>query len=76
MNTLLVILAASGLIGFLAYHRLPALAWTIALAIALYLLTAYSGWPTPVLGALWLIFLTGAVLCNPTRLRQIGRAHV
>ncbi|MDH3288914.1 MAG: acyl-CoA dehydrogenase [Betaproteobacteria bacterium] len=70
MNTLLIILAAVGLLGFLAYHRLPALAWTIAITIGLFLLTAYSGWSPVLLAALWAVFIAGAVFGNPTRLRR------
>ena len=70
MNTLFNVLALVGLLGFLAYHRLPALAWTIVLAIALFLLSAYSGWPVLLLALLWIVFLAGAILCNPTRLRR------
>jgi acyl-CoA dehydrogenase len=70
MNTLLTILAAVGLLGFLAYHRLPALAWTIAITIGLFLLTAYSGWSPVLLGALWVAFIAAAIFSNPTRLRR------
>jgi acyl-CoA dehydrogenase len=75
MNALLIILAAVLLLGFLAYHRLPALAWTIAITIGLFLLTAYSGWSPVLLAALWVVFIAGAVFGNPTRLRRerIGR---
>lgn len=70
MNTLLIILAALGLLGFLAYHRLPALAWTIAITIGLVLLTAQSGWSPVVLAVLWAVFIAAAVFVNPTRLRR------
>ena len=70
MNTLVAILAAAGLLGFLAYHRLPAIAWTIAIAIGLLLLSAYSGWPPILLGLLWIVFIAAAVVCSPTRLRR------
>lgn len=70
MSTLFIILAAVGLLGFLAYHRLPALAWTIAITIGLFLLTAYSGWSPVLLAALWIVFIAGALFGNPTRLRR------
>ncbi len=75
MNTLLIIVAAVGLLGFLAYHRAPAPAWTITVAIGLLVLSAYSGWPVLVLAALWAVFVAAAVFGNPTRLRreQISR---
>jgi len=70
MNMLLIIVAAVGLLGFLAYHRLPALAWTIAITIGLFLLTAWSGWSPVLLVVLWAVFIAAAVFGNPTRLRR------
>lgn len=70
MNTLLIVLAAVGLLGFLAYHRLPALAWTIATAIGLLLLTSYSGWSPVLLGVLWIVFIVAAIFGNPSRVRR------
>ena len=70
MNTLLIILAAIGLLGFLGYHRLPALAWTIAIAIGLFAVSGYSGWSPLVLAVLWAVFIAAAVVGNPTRLRR------
>ncbi len=70
MDTLLIIVAAIGLPGLLAYHRAPALAWTIAIAIGLVLLSAYSGWSPLVLAALWAVFVAAAIFGNPTRLRR------
>jgi acyl-CoA dehydrogenase len=70
MNTLLIIAAAVGLLGFLAYHRLPALVWTMAITIGLFLLTAWSGWSPVLLVVLWTVFIAAAVFGNPTRLRR------
>jgi len=70
MQTLLTMLALVGLLGFLAYHRLSALAWTIAIALALILLTAYSGWSLVWLSVLWAAFIGAAILGNPTSLRR------
>ena len=70
MHTLLAVLGAATLIWILAYHRLPAIAWTIAATAGMGLLTAYSGWSSSTLGALWVLLIVGAVLGNPTPLRR------
>ncbi len=70
MNVLLSILATIAVVLTLAYHRLPALAWTMAAAIGMGLLTAYSGWPQPLLAALWVAFIAVALLGNPTPVRR------
>jgi len=70
MNVLLIILAAIAVSWTFAYHRLPAIAWTIAAATGMGLLTAYSGWSSSLLTALWMVLVVGAVLGNPTPLRR------
>ncbi len=70
MNVALIILAAIAVSWTFAYHRLPAIAWTIAAAAGMGLLTAYSGWSSSTLGALWVLLIVGAVLRNPTPLRR------
>jgi len=70
MLVLLVILAAIAVLWVLAYHRLPALVWTITVGIGLALLTAYSGWSQTLLAALWAAFIIAALLDNPTPLRR------
>ncbi len=70
MNVALIILAAIAVSWTFAYHRLPAIAWTIAAAAGMGLLTAYSGWSSSTLGALWVLLIVGAVLGNPTPLRR------
>jgi len=66
MSTLLIILAAVAVAWILAYHRLPAVAWTITFAIGLGLITYYTGWPQPLITTLWAVFVIGALLSNPT----------
>ena len=70
MNALLIVLATIAVIWTFAYHRLPAGAWTIVAAIGLGLLTAYSGWPQPLLYVLWAVFVVVALLMNPTPIRR------
>ena len=42
MTVLLIIFAAIAVIWVLAYYRLPAIAWTVAIAIGLALITHYA----------------------------------
>ena len=70
MATLLIILAAVAVAWILAYHRLPAVAWTIAFAIVLGLITLYASWPPPLVTTLWAIFVVGALIGNPTPIRR------
>jgi len=71
MYTLLILLAALAVAWILAYHRLPAFAWTVAFAIVLGLLTFYAGWPQPLVTALWAILVVGALIGNPTPIRRV-----
>jgi len=70
MSVLLIILAAIAVAWILAYHRLPAVVWTVVFALGLGLLTYYSRWPQPVIGALWGVFAVAALLGNPTPIRR------
>ncbi len=70
MNALLIILAAIAVIWALAYHRLPAIAWTIAAAAGMGLLSVYSGWPQSLLAVPWAVFIVVALLANPTPIRR------
>ncbi len=70
MIALLMLFAAIAVIWILAYHRLPALVWTVALAAGLALITGYSGWPATLVTALWIVFIIAALLDNPTPLRR------
>ena len=70
MTALLIIAAAIAAVWFVAYHRLPAVVWTIAVAIAGVALTAWSGWPRGLLGAMWVFVVLAVLLGNPTPLRS------
>ena len=70
MSALLTILGAIAIAWILAYHRLPAVVWTVTYAVALGLLTAYAGWPRPVIATLWVVLVALALLFNPTPLRR------
>ncbi len=70
MSTLLIVIAALAIAWILAYHRLPAVAWTIAFACVLALIDWYSGWPQPLVVALWAILVVGALVCGPTLIRS------
>jgi acyl-CoA dehydrogenase len=70
MTVLLIILAAVAVSWILAYHRLPAVAWTIAAAIGLALITAYARWPQAAVATLWAVFVLAALLLNPAPLRR------
>jgi acyl-CoA dehydrogenase len=67
---LLIILAAVAVAWTLAYHRLPAVAWTIAFAIVLGLITLYASWPQPLVTTAWIILVIGALIGNPTPIRR------
>ena len=70
MSTLLIVLAALAIAWILAYHRAPAVAWTIAFACVLALIDWYAEWPQPLVVALWAILVMGALVCGPTPVRS------
>ena len=70
MTVLLIVFAAVAVFWILAYYRLPAIVWTVVIAIGLALITAYSRWPHGVLVTLWAVFVIGALLLNPSPLRR------
>ncbi|MBI3044606.1 MAG: acyl-CoA dehydrogenase [Betaproteobacteria bacterium] len=70
MATLLIIFAAIAALWFLAYHRLPAIVWTIVIAIGLGLLTYYARLSQAAIAALWAAFVIAALLDNPTPARR------
>jgi len=70
MYALLSILAIVIVVWIFAYHRLPAIAWTMAIAIILALFTVHSDSPGALLTMLWVAFIAGALLDNPTSLRR------
>ena len=71
MSTLLIIFAAIAVAWILAYHRLPAVVWTVVLGIGLGLITAYARWQQPAVVTLWVIFVIGALIGNPTPIRRV-----
>ncbi len=71
MNALLIVLALLAALWIFAYHRFPALTWTIGIAAGLGALTLVGGLPRPFLVALWIAFAVGAALLNPTPLRRV-----
>ncbi len=75
MTVLLIIFAAIAAAWILAYHRLPAAAWTVVFAAGLGLVTFYTRWPQPAITALWIAFITAALLFNPSPVRRnlLGR---
>jgi acyl-CoA dehydrogenase len=70
MSVLLITLAAVAVAWVLAYHRSPAVVWTVAAAIGLALITAYARWPQTAVTTLWIVFVAAAILLNPTPLRR------
>src|SRR6187402_1382599 len=70
MSALLTILGALAIAWVLAYHRLPAVVWTAAYAVALGLVTVYARWPHAVIVTLWIVLVVAALLLNPTPLRR------
>ena len=70
MSTLLIVLAALAIAWILAYHRLSAVAWTLAFAGVLALIDWYAEWPQPLVLALWAILVAGALICGPTPVRR------
>ena len=71
MLALMIILAVIAVIWVFAYHRLPAIAWTIAIGLGLALLSFYSKLSQTVLVALWIAFVVAALLANPTPVRRL-----
>jgi acyl-CoA dehydrogenase len=71
MIAVLIIAMAIALVWVFAYHRLPALVWTIAIAIGLVLITVTLEYPRSLLIGLWVAFVVAALLSNPTPLRRL-----
>jgi acyl-CoA dehydrogenase len=70
MPVMLIILAAVAVAWILAYHRLPAVVWTVVFAAFLGAVTAWARWPQPVIMTLWTVLIALALLFNPTPLRR------
>jgi len=71
MNALVIVLAILAAIWVCAYHRWPAFAWTLVIAVGLAVLTAVGDLPQNIITALWVVFTLGAALLNPTPLRRV-----
>ena len=69
MSILLIIFAAIAVAWVLAYHRLPAIAWTVVFAIGLGL-TLFMRWPQPAIVTLWVLFAVAALFFNPGPVRR------
>ena len=70
MVVLLTLLAALAMAWFLAYHRLPALVWTVVYAGALGGLTYCPLWPQGLLTTAWVLVVVISLLAVPTPLRR------
>jgi len=70
MTVLLIIFATIVVLWILAYYRLSAIVWTVAIAVALALITADLRAPQWVIVALWAAFIIAALLDNPTPVRR------
>jgi acyl-CoA dehydrogenase len=70
VQVLLITIAVLAVLWVLAYHRLPALAWTVVIAAGLLALNTYSAWPPVLTTVLWVVFVIGALLGNPTSIRR------
>jgi acyl-CoA dehydrogenase len=64
------ILAVIAVVWILAYHRAPALVWTVFIGTVLGIATYLAAWPPAVLWAAWLVFTIAALFANPTPLRR------
>ena len=70
MVILFTLLAAFALAWLLAYHRLPALVWTLVFAGMLAVFGHYGWWPRPLLIVAWTLLIAGAVVTIPSPLRR------
>jgi acyl-CoA dehydrogenase len=71
MSVILIILAAIAVAWILAYHRLPAVVWTVVFAMFLGAVMVWTRWPQPVIATLWVVLIAVALLLNPTPLRRV-----
>ena len=70
MVVLFTLLAAFAVAWFLAYHRLPALVWTVVYAVALGGLTWCKLWPEGLLSAAWALLVVISLFAIPSPLRR------
>src|SRR5262245_59048445 len=65
-----IIVAVVAVIWALAYHRAPAVLWTLATAAGLILLSLFGGITQVTIILAWLIFAIVALLLNPGPIRR------
>ncbi len=70
MTVLSIIFAAIAVLWILAYYRLPAIVWTVVIAIGFALITWHMRGPLWLIVTLWVAFIVAALLDNPTPLRR------
>ena len=70
MFVLFTLLAAFAVAWFLAYHRLPALVWTVVYGVALGGVSYCNLWPPAVLTIAWVLLLVISLLAIPSPLRR------
>ena len=70
MVIVFTLLAALAVAWFLAYHRLPALVWTVVFATVLVVFGFYGVWPPLLLGLAWLLLIGAAAIALPSPLRR------
>ena len=70
LTTVLIILAAIGVILVLAFHAASALAWSMVLGAGLLLLTGSGAMAGPVAGLVWIAFIAFALIANVKSLRR------
>jgi acyl-CoA dehydrogenase len=70
MVVLFTLLALFAVGWFMAYHRLPAVMWTVVLAIVLAVFGHYGWWPRGLLAAAWILLIAGAAITIPSPLRR------
>lgn len=70
MVVLFTLLAAFAVAWFLAYHRLPALVWTVVYAVALCGVSYCNLWPQGLLTVAWVLLVVISLLAIPSPLRR------
>jgi acyl-CoA dehydrogenase len=70
MTVSLAVIAVVATAWALAYHRAPAIVWTLVAAAGLALLTSLGAWTIGAAALVWTVFAAVALLLNPTPLRR------
>jgi acyl-CoA dehydrogenase len=71
MTVTLAVIAAFAAAWTLAYHRAPAIVWTIVAALGLAALAWWADWTRVTAASVWTLFVLAALLVNPTPLRRM-----